>query len=394
MRTIFRLAVLGLLIAATSALVFAGPPIAAQSPQMRSPEAATRRPQITLRTPKPPTVAMTADGAVLVCEVHVTNSSAQPWTLQKIEVLSSAAAGSPVLQTLAPDVIEASTNRPGTALAGPDRRVFAGAGWGVIYFWIPVDAAAPPPSIFHRLTFEASIPAGPVVRVLDGPAVPVLRDLATIGPPLRGGPWLANNGPSNETPHRRLLSTIEGALTGSERFAIDYVKLGADDAIFSGDRTVNENHHAYGAEVLAVADGVVVAILDGIPDLVGPPPPSGPEFILTGNYIILDIGQTRYAMYAHLKPGSLRVKAGQRIKRGDVIALLGNSGGGTGAPHLHFQLQDTPRLAAEGLPYRHESFEVLGRCQGPPVQRQCTRTAAATARNQVPLNGMIAQFPR
>jgi murein DD-endopeptidase len=248
MKTNLRFAVVGLLIAATCALLFAGPPIAAQSPQIAAqlPDAATRatrRPQITLRTPKAPTVAITADGAVLVYEVHITNSSVQPWTLKKIEALSGAA-GRPVLQTLAPDAIEASINRPGTILAGPDRRVFAGAGWGVIYFWIPVDATAPPPSIFHRLTFEASIPAGPVIRLLDGPAVPVLRDLATIGPPLRGGPWLANNGPSNETPHRRLLSTIEGALTGSERFAIDYVKLGTDNTIFSGNRTVNENHHA------------------------------------------------------------------------------------------------------------------------------------------------------
>jgi murein DD-endopeptidase MepM/ murein hydrolase activator NlpD len=145
-------------------------------------------------------------------------------------------------------------------------------------------------------------------------------------------------------------------------------------------------------KVLAVADGVVVAIEDGIPDLVGPVPPSGSEFNMAGNYIVLDIGQTRYAMYAHLKPGSLRVKVGQRVRGGEVIALVGNSGG-TGAPHLHFQLQDTTQLAAEGLPYLHGSFEVLGRCQGPPAQRQCTRTAAATTRNQIPLNNMIVQFP-
>ena len=219
--------------------------------------------------------------------------------------------------------------------------------------------------------------------------VPVLRDLATIGPPLRGGPWRASNGPSNESGHRRVLTTLDAA----ERFAIDYVKLGDDNLPFSGDRLAISNHHAYGADVLAVADGVIVAVQDGIPDLVGPPQPSFP-FDLTGNRIMLDIGQARYATSAHLKPASIRVKVGQRVKRGDVIALLGNSGNSP-VPHLHFQVQDAPQLATEGLPYRHESFEVLGQCrQALSIAGDCTRTAAVTRRNEIPLNNMIVQFPR
>jgi murein DD-endopeptidase MepM/ murein hydrolase activator NlpD len=182
-------------------------------------------------------------------------------------------------------------------------------------------------------------------------------------------------------------------LDAAERFAIDYVKLGDDNLPFSGDRQVSANHHAYGAEVLAVADGVIVEVQDDVPELAGPPPPSF-AFDLTGNRIILDIGQTRYATYGHLKPGSIRVKVGQRVTRGDVIALLGHSGV-TPVPHLHFQVQDAPRLAAEGLPYRHESFEVLGQCQQPiAVTGQCTRSPAVTRRNEIPLNNMIVQFPR
>jgi murein DD-endopeptidase MepM/ murein hydrolase activator NlpD len=185
-----------------------------------------------------------------------------------------------------------------------------------------------------------------------------------------------------------VLTTLDAA----ERFAIDYVKLGDDNFAFSGDRSVLTNHHAYGADVLAVADGVVMDVQDGIPDRVGPPLPSYP-FDLTGNRIVLDIGQTRYATYSHLKPDSIRVKVGQRVKRGEVIALLGNSGNAP-VPHLHFQVQDAPRLATEGLPYRHESFEVLGHCQQAPIAGQCTRTAAVIRRNEIPLNNMIVQFPR
>jgi murein DD-endopeptidase len=382
MTTIFRVAVLGILLGATGRFFVDGTQVSAQSSQDP-----IRRPRLALRVPKPPTVAPTANGAVLVYELHVMNVSPQPWTILKIDVLS-AASGTPPVLALAPDAIEASIARPGTSLTGADRRILGGSGWAVIYMWVPVDAAAPPASVFHRLTLEASSAAGPQIRELDGPAIPVLRDLATIGPPLRGGPWRASNGPSNESGHRRVLTTLDAA----ERFAIDYVKLGDDNLAFSGDRQVLENHHAYGAEVLAVAEGVIVSLQDGIPDRVGPPQPSYP-FDLTGNRIILDVGGTRYATYSHLKPGSIRVKVGQRVRRGDVIALLGNSGNAP-VPHLHFQVQDAPGLATEGVPYRHESFEVIGQCQGPPVAGQCTRTPAMTRRNEIPLNSMIVQFPR
>ena len=70
-----------------------------------------------------------------------------------------------------------------------------------------------------------------------------------------------------------------------------------------------------------------------------------------GNYVALDIGNGKYALYAHVQPGSLRVKVGDRVKRGQVLALLGNSGNST-EPHVHFQIADGPTfLSSEGLPY-------------------------------------------
>ena len=382
MTPIVRLAVLTIVIGATSGLLFDGSPVSAQPSQDP-----TRRPRLAIRVPKPPLVATTAIGSVLVYELHIMNASPQTWTIQKIDVLSGSP-GAPLLQALTLDAIDSSIVRPGSSLAGGERRLIGGAGWALVYMWVPVDGTSTPTSVFHRLTVEASSATGPQVREIDGPSIPVLRDLVTIGPPLRGGPWRASNGPSNDSGHRRVLTTLDSA----ERFAIDYVKLGDDNLAFNGDRQVIENHHAYGAEVLAVADGVTVAIQDGIPDRVGPPVSSYP-FDLTGNRIILDIGQKSYATYSHLKPGSIRVTAGQRVKRGDVIALLGNSGNAP-VPHLHFQVQDAAGLASEGLPYRHESFEVLGQCQGPPVAGQCTRTPAISRRNEIPLNNMIVQFPR
>ena len=70
-----------------------------------------------------------------------------------------------------------------------------------------------------------------------------------------------------------------------------------------------------------------------------------------GNQVAIDLGGNRYALYAHLIPGSIRVKEGDTVKAGQVIAKLGNSGNST-EPHLHLQVSDRPDfLAGEGIPY-------------------------------------------
>ncbi|MDX1983227.1 MAG: M23 family metallopeptidase [Bryobacteraceae bacterium] len=79
---------------------------------------------------------------------------------------------------------------------------------------------------------------------------------------------------------------------------------------------------------------------------------------LGGNYIVLDLGGGRFAFYAHLQPGSLRVKPGDKVKRGQVLGLACNSGNST-EPHLHFHVSNGPDpLASEGLPFVFEDGEI------------------------------------
>jgi len=127
----------------------------------------------------------------------------------------------------------------------------------------------------------------------------------------------------------------------------------------------------YGAEVLAVGDGKVVFVKDGIPQNL--PQASGeikPAVPLTretnaGNWIAIDLGNNRYALYAHLQPGSIRVKVGDKVRKGQVIALVGNSGNAVG-PHLHFHVGNEYRVNGgdfngnEGLPFIFDSFVVAG----------------------------------
>lgn len=325
--------------------------------------------------------------------LHVTNFAAQQWTLQKVEVLS-ATPNPRVLQTLDDRELESAVVRPGTVIPADQHRVFAGGAWGVVMMWVPVDRGAPPASLSHRVTFALDSAAGAAARELQGGETSVRRETVTIGPPLRGGPWRAG-GFTNTSPHRRAMFGYGGDASINARFAIDYAKLGEDDRPFTGERTRNENWHAYGQEVLAVADGRVAAIEDGIADNTFPGPSGPPDLdAILGNHIVLEIGPRLYATYAHLKPGSLRVALGQRVTRAQVIGLVGNTGN-SGAPHLHFQLSEAPNITSDGVPYAHASFDVVGRCRqtGPtPADLTCARVPPEVHRNEIPLNMLLVRF--
>src|SRR5690606_19154995 len=80
-----------------------------------------------------------------------------------------------------------------------------------------------------------------------------------------------------------------------------------------------------------------------------------------GNHVVLDLGDGRYALYAHLKPGSVLVHKGQHVHRGQVLGLVGTSGNSS-EPHLHFHVTDGPSpLASNGVPYLLRSFRATER---------------------------------
>jgi murein DD-endopeptidase MepM/ murein hydrolase activator NlpD len=121
----------------------------------------------------------------------------------------------------------------------------------------------------------------------------------------------------------------------------------------------NHSYRCYGAEALSVANARVAEVRDGIPENKPDPAERAVKMTLdtvSGNRVTLDLGGGRFATYAHLQPGTIRVHKGDRVRRGQVLGLVGNSGNTT-EPHLHFQVSDSPSiLAGDGLPYAIDTF--------------------------------------
>jgi hypothetical protein len=245
-----------------------------------------------------------------------------------------------------------------------------------------------PAELKHAFTFRIS--GIERTRSLQCCSVRVVHSTLTVSAPLRGGQWAAVNGPSNSSDHRRALLPIDGHLYLGQRFAIDWVKLNAAGQPASGDGSENKQFFGYSEPVLAVADGTVAAIQDGIPE-------NKPGSLalkmdysnIAGNFVSLDLGAGRFAGYAHLQPGSIRVKKDQRVHRGDVLGLLGNSGN-SDAPHLHFEISDGPSLTqSEGLPYTLDSFKMTG-----SVDKDLNFTPAASGEHKIelPLENVVVTF--
>ena len=347
-------------------------------------------PGIEVRVPKAPTVAHGGGQAILPYELHVTNVTQQPLTITRIEVLN--ADNDAVIATLADSALARAITRVGVRVP-PAERAHVGPGLrAVVYMWVPV-TGAPPRAIRHRLT--ATPDSGTTTPlVLQTPPVSVSSDVLVIAPPLRGGPWFAANGPSAESGHRRAMIPLFGSYYIAQRFAIDWVKLDTTNKTFSGDSLKNTSYYAYGNDALAVADGIVTEVKDSIPENVpGLNSRAVPITLETvgGNHVIVDIGRGRYAFYAHLQPGSIRVKVGDRVKRGQLLGLVGNSGNST-EPHLHFHVSDASSpLGSEGIPYVFETLTVVGHCQG--FTGQCPRSTAVVRRREMPVANELVRFP-
>jgi murein DD-endopeptidase len=347
---------------------------AAAVPTSLAAQVQPRQARVEVSIPKSPAPVMADGKRLLGYELHVTNFDPHPLHLRSVEVFSSLAAARPIVSlkdSLLRAAVQVGPVMQMAAMsanhgASDDAPRIAPGERAIIFLWLTLSPTERAPALLrHRLTFgviESTGKASEASAVIDGLVATADHDnILILGTPMRGGDWLAGGGPSNSSDHRRSIVPLNGKLWISQRFATDWVKIGPNGNTWHGDRSRNENFWGFGEPVLAVADAEVVTVSDSIPDNIPGKLPAAPTVTnIAGNHVILRVGPSRYVMYGHLKYGSVRVHAGEHVKRGDTIALLGNSGQATG-PHLHFQVMDAASdLAAEGTPFVFDRFTFIG----------------------------------
>ncbi len=146
------------------------------------------------------------------------------------------------------------------------------------------------------------------------------------------------------------------AATRDQRFAMD-VLIVKNGSTHRGDGKALADYWCYGKKALAPAAGTIVWMRDTLPDNL---PGKTDRANAIGNGVVIDHGNGEYSLLAHLQPKSLRVKTGDRVKSGQMLGLVGNSGN-TSEPHIHYHLQNGPKpFDADGLPIPFTNLVVNG----------------------------------
>jgi len=144
------------------------------------------------------------------------------------------------------------------------------------------------------------------------------------------------------------------------RHAVDLVPTAADGTTHQGDPSRNESWVGFGRPVLAAAPGLVVEAVDGRPDSrrLDVKLLATDRMSMFGNHVVVKLDSGEFALYAHLRQGSVLCKAGDQLREGQSLGSVGASGG-SAIPHLHFQLQTTAGADGEGRPVRFKRFRRL-----------------------------------
>lgn len=331
--------------------------------------------QLEARVPFEPT-AFSSGGRTYLCyEIFLTNFSPNLLTLNRIQVVDADGDSSIPVTTIEGDQLDAvlTVLRPFVGAPGgkPDVRELGAGATVVAFMWISFDGATRVPNhLRHRIETTDDFIQGTIIGTHH-------TDLHLLAPPVHGTGWTASDGPSNapDNHHRRGVLAMNGKLVDSRRYAIDWMLYKDGGSI------------AYGEPVFAVDDATVVNVKDGLPDNTPAPPatfhPAVPITLDTvgGNMVLLDLGGGQYAWYCHLKPGSIRVKAGDHVRRGQPLAQIGISGDSPIA-HLHFEVTTSPVLiAGDGVPYLIDRY-----------QSSISGNAPQTRTDELPLDGMLIDF--
>jgi hypothetical protein len=311
----------------------------------------------------------------VVYELQLANARPQPSTVESLDVLD-ADDESRVVETFSGADLRSRlrtlASRPMTSLE-LDPNVAR-----LVLIELAFDRRADAPAaLAHRFHVLTVPPGGSAPAPVTYTAATFALDPSAtmVGRPLAGAGWVATNGccPTDGV-HRQTVLPINGALHAAQRFAIDWTRLDDEGRMVTGDPSDVHSYVAYGADILAVAGGTVVSTLNTLDDQVPgrlPDPSTITLKNILGNHVVVRHRDGRYATYAHMQKGSVTVDVGDRVRAGQMLGKLGNTGN-TSAPHLHFQITEGRSvLGSSGLPFVFDRFRLQGQID---PQRWATAT--------------------
>jgi hypothetical protein len=340
----------------------------------------------------------------LYYELDIGNFYADTGTLSLTEVAVYADGDARPLATFSGAGL-AGLLRPNKELEADNSLAIKGGAHALILIAAPLpDDRKAPQTLRHKLTFKTD--KGVVQTADDIPVAVSARPPVVLGAPLRGGLWLADEGPGHaQSHHWGSVIAQNGRLTIPQRYAIDF--FGLDPKGHAVQAPVEklaesrvEDWTGWNADVLAAADGIVRDARDGVSDHKPLSPQEEPEELsartLYGNFVVLEVAPGVFVHYVHLRQGSVQVKPGQHVKRGAVLGHLGLTGS-AGAPHLHLHVSDKPTFAdSQGLPFVFDSYTPAGRTtESDAMNNTSTIQLAPQAPRQhgrMPLDGDIIGF--
>ena len=336
----------------------------------------------------------------LVYELGMTNFSSAPIAVEKVEVMGDGV----ILETLDTAAV---TERLQPAGQRESAGTLAASTYATLFLHLVLASGAKVPSeLSHRLALRASAapPGHQELNETGGTTKVDRQTVALVSPPLRGEGYISADSCCDATRHTRAALPVNGRVWIAQRYAVDWEQLNAGGRIYTGPREKLESYAIFGQPVLAVANALVVTVIDGQPEQT---PGNYPKNIgiedADGNSVILDLGNRHYALYAHMQPGSIKVHRGEHVHPGQVIGLVGDTGNSI-VPHLHFQVTDGPSGAASnGLPYEISEFEVTGKTPGTKAFDEAETNGTPLAvtpfnppqavKRSMPLDQLIVSFP-